>query len=97
MIPTRFGMLGFATPIYINNTIKYLSKKWDEDIPSINAFVFTRETECTAYICEDVFCKSDGEQPCPKEIAAHAAAIAAYPKWDKVVEFLGREAFEASD
>ena len=82
---------------WVNSTIERLREEWDEDIPKINAFVFTRETECTSYICKNVFCKSDGKQPRSKEVAAHAAAIAAYPKWDKVVEVLRREAFEASD
>lgn len=82
---------------YINATIERLREEWDEYIPKINAFVFTGGTECTSYICKNVFCKSDGKQPRSKEIAAHAAAVAAYPKWDKVVEVLRREAFEASD
>lgn len=82
---------------YINATIDYLREEWDECIPKINAFVFTHETECTSYICQNVFGNDDGSQPLPKEIAEHAAAIAAYPKWDQVVEVLRREAFEASD
>lgn len=82
---------------HINAMIMYLSEKWREDIPRINAFCFTRETECTDYICKAVFCKSgEGDQPRPKEIAAYAAKIAAYPKWDKIVEILRREAFEVA-
>lgn len=82
---------------YIDVTIDRLREEWGEDIPKINAFVFKKETECTSYICRNVFRLSEGEQPPPKEIAAHAAAIAAYPKWDKVIEVLRHEAFEAAD
>ena len=80
---------------HINRMILYLSEQWGEDIPRINAFVFTGVTECTSYICERVFGKDEGEQPTAKEIAEHAAKIAAYPKWDEIVEILRREAFEA--
>ena len=82
---------------HINATIDRLRKEWKEDIPKINAFVFTSETECTSYICKNVFGLSGKKQPSPKEIAAHAAAIAAYPNWDEIVEVLRREAFEASE
>ena len=87
---------------HINAMIKYLSKKWDEDIPRINAFIFkdgtkTKGTECTDYICKEAFGKvGDSDQPRPKEIAEYAAKIAAYPKWDKIVEILRREAFDAA-
>ena len=89
--------LGISSVGHINATIDYLSKEWGEAIPKINAFVFTHETECTSYICENVFDNGDDKQPRPKEVAAHAAAIAAYPKWDKIVEILRREAFEAAE
>ena len=83
---------------HINNTIDYLREEWGEDIPKINAFAFTRETECTDYICKAVFGTSgEKEQPDPKEIAEYAAKIAAYPKWDQVIAFLRREAFDAAD
>ena len=81
---------------HINNMIMYLSEQWAEDIPRINAFVFTKETKCTPYICKAIFGKDNGEQPNPKEIAEHAAKIAAYPNWDEIVEILRREAFEAA-
>ncbi len=82
---------------HINATIDYLSEKWNEDIPKINAFVFTDVTESTDYICKNVFGKSgEEEQPRSKEIAAHAAKIAAYPNWDKIVEYLRCEAFHAA-
>lgn len=82
---------------HINATIRYLSEKWGEDIPRINAFVFTKGTEATPYIVKNIFGNSDAEQPRPKEVAAYAAAIAAYPKWDKIVEILRREAFEVAE
>ena len=78
--------------------LMYLSEQWGEDISRINAFVFSHKTECTDYICREVFGTSGAdEQPRPKEIAEHAAKIAAYPKWDKIVEIFRREAFEAAD
>ena len=77
----------------INRTIERLREEWEEDIPKMNAFVFRTDNTCTSYIVENVFGKDEGEQPSPKEIAAHAAAIAAYDKWDKVIEVLRQEAF----
>ena len=79
---------------HINAMLMYLSEQWGEDIPRINAFVFTKETKCTSYVCKNVFGKDEDVQPDPKEIAEHAAKIAAYPKWDEIVEILRREAFE---
>ena len=79
---------------HINTMLMYLSEQWGEDIPRINAFVFTGVTKCTSYVCENVFGKDENVQPDPKEIAEHAAKIAAYPKWDEIVEILRREAFE---
>ena len=83
---------------YINKVIDYLSKKWDEPIPKMNAFVFTSVTESTDYICRNVYGKSgEEEQPRSKEVAEHAAKIAAYPNWDKIVEYLRRIAFDAHE
>ncbi len=82
---------------HINKMIRYLSKKWGEDIPRINAFVFTKDGQCTDYVCREIFDKSgEADQPCPQEIAAYAAKIAAYPKWDEIVEIFRRDAFEIS-
>ena len=90
--------LAINSVAHINDMIDYLSQKWDEAIPKINAFVFTGVTESTDYICKNVFGTSgEEEQPRSKEIAAHAAKIAAYPKWDKIVEILRREAFEVAE
>ena len=79
---------------HINAMLMYLSEQWGEDIPRINAFVFTGVTKCTSYVCKNVFDKDENVQPDPKEIAEHAAKSAAYPKWDEIVEILRREAFE---
>ena len=57
-----------------------------------------KDTQCTDYICKTVFGTSGAqEQPSPKEIAEYAAKIAAYPKWDEIVEIFRREAFDAAD
>lgn len=82
---------------HINHTIDRLREEWGEDIPKINAFVFSAETELTPYIREQVFHLGEDEQPSPKEIAEHAAKIAAYPNWDEIIEVLRREAFEAAE
>ena len=102
-----YKLLGWARPKnhytknclgHIEARINYLGKEWGEDIPKINAFAFKKETKCTDYICKTVFGTSgEQEQPCPKEIAEYAAKIAAYPKWDQVVAFLRREAFDAAE
>lgn len=90
MAQDRFG--------HINEMIMYLSEQWNEDIPRINAFVFTKAGKCTDYVCKHVFGTSgEKEQPGPKEIAEYAAKIAAYPNWDKIVEYLRRDAFEAAE
>ena len=89
--------LAINSVAHINDGIDYLREEWGEDIPKMNAFAFTRETECTSYVCENVFGNADESQPRPKEIAEYAAKIAAYPKWDQVVEFFRREAFDAAD
>ena len=83
---------------HINAMIMYLSEQWNEDIPRINAFLFTQEGKHTDYVCKEVFGTSgEEEQSDPQETAKYAAKITAYPKWDKVVEELRREAFEAQD
>ena len=89
--------LAISSVAHINNGIDYLREEWGEDIPKMNVFVFTGVTECTPYTCENVFGNADGSQPRPKEIAEYAVKIAAYPKWDWVVEFFRREAFDAAD
>ena len=89
--------MGRLRVAHINHMIMCLSEQWGEDIPRINAFVFTKETKCTSYVCKNVFGKDEDVQPDPKEIAELAAKIAAYTKWDKIVEILRREAFEAAD
>ena len=81
---------------YIDTTIRTLQKEWNEDIPRINAFVFTGKTECTDSICKNIFGNKDGSQPSEKQIAEYAAKIAAYPKWDQVIEFLRNEAFNTA-
>ena len=89
--------LAINSVAHINDGIDYLREEWDEDIPKMNAFAFTGETECTSYVCENVFGNADRSQPRPKEVAEYAAKIAAYPKWDQVIAFLRREAFDAAD
>ena len=81
---------------YINHMILHPSELWNEDIPRINAFIFLKDGKCLDYPHKHIFRKNNGEQPTRKEIDEYAAKIAAYPKWDEIVEIFRREAFEAA-
>lgn len=80
---------------HINHRLLELSNEWGEDIPRINAFMFTENGMCSAYTCQDVFKLPEGEQPTPRQVAEHAKAIYTYPKWDQVLEVFRQEALES--
>lgn len=82
---------------HINHRLLELSKKWSEDIPHINAFMFDRNGMCTTYICQHIFKLPEGVQPTARQIAEYAKAIYTYPKWDEVLEVFRQEAFEAKN
>ena len=70
---------------YIVNGIDRLSEEWGEEIPPITALVFNQDGSAGKWVCEQL--TGDGEvQPTLQQIAALAASVAAYGKWDKVVE-----------
>ena len=84
---------GQSVIAHINNKLPTLSEEWGEEVPHINAFMFNRHGECSAYICTEIFGCDDGEQPAPLQIAEYAKEIATYENWDKVVEAFRQDAF----
>ena len=42
---------GQSVIAHINNKLPTLSEEWGEEVPHINAFMFNRYGECSAYIC----------------------------------------------
>ena len=80
---------------YIDDTIKCLREEWGEDIPRINAFVFTRKAKYTDYVCKNIFGNTDGSQPSQDQIDEYTAKITAYPKWNQVVEIFREAAFKS--
>ena len=77
----------------IIEVIEDISKKWDEDIPIPNAFVFDRNGEFTSHICEYVFNDRDNQ---PDEQAAddYFERVISYPRWEDVLEVFRNLAFE---
>ena len=71
-----------------------LKGEWDEYIPMINAHVFKEDGTYSHWVCEKVFGLS--KQPTPQQNAEYATRIAAYPKWDEVLEVFRKESFEVS-
>ena len=80
--------------VHINERLPRLSQEWGEDIPYINALVFTRDGKCTSYVCENIFNCNEEEQPSSQQITEYAKKIAAYPNWNKVLEVFRQEAFQ---
>ena len=70
---------------YIFRKINTLAEEWGEEIPPITALVFNQDGSASKWICE--YLTGDAEvQPTLQQIAELAASVAAYDKWDKVVE-----------
>ena len=89
----RFGHAGHIVA-HINEKLFALSEEWKEDIPHINAFVFTGDGGCSGYIRENIFGCDEEQQPTPLQIAEYAKKIASYENWDKVLEVFRDEAFQ---
>ena len=70
---------------YIVNGRKHLERLWDESIPSITALVFDKHERASEWSCEDLT-GDRKKQPTLQQIAELAASVAAYDKWDKVLE-----------
>ena len=75
---------------HIHKKITELSEKWDESIPFINFFVFKENGSFT----EADWVSEYFEGPTLKEIAQYAADVAAYKKWDKVLDAFREDAFD---
>ena len=70
---------------HIVKKIEALEKEWGESIPRITALVFDKYGKATKWTREQL--SEDGEsQPTLQQIAELAASVAAYDKWDKVLE-----------
>ena len=81
----RSGQYKIKILAYIVNGIKHLEELWDESIPPITALVFVEHERASEWSCE--YLTGDGtKQPTLQQIAALAASVAAYDKWDKVLE-----------
>lgn len=70
---------------YIVNGRKHLEELWDESIPSITALVFDKHERASEWSCKDLT-GDPKKQPTLQQIAELAASVAAYDKWDKVLE-----------
>ena len=81
----RRGQYKIKILAYIVKGRKHLEELWDESIPSITALVFDKHERASEWSCKDL--TGDGEkQPTLQQIAELAASVAAYDKWDKVLE-----------
>lgn len=72
---------------HIVRKIEVLKEEWDESIPPITALVFNTDGHASKWSCKIL--TGDGEtQPTAKQVAKLAASVAAYDKWNKVLEAL---------
>ena len=71
---------------YIVNGIENLKKEWGEDIPPITALVFKTDSTATEWVCETLTGNTE-TQPTSQQIEKLKADVAAYDKWDKVLEY----------
>ena len=77
---------------YIVNGIRNLREKWGESIPWITALVFDGDGNSSAWVCE-LLTGNREKQPTPEQIEELKASVAAYDKWDKVLEEFRKDAF----
>ena len=71
---------------YIVVGIKKLKKEWGEDIPPITALVFKTDGTATEWVCE-ILTGNPEKQPTSQQIEKLKADVAAYDKWEKVLEY----------
>ena len=72
---------------YIVKKIEQLEEEWGEDIPPITALVFKEDSSVSEWACERLT-GNPKKQPTPQQIEKLKADVAAYDKWDKVLEAL---------
>ena len=77
---------------YIFKKIAVLEDEWGESIPPITALVFNSDGNASKWACQE-FTGSSENQPTLQQIAEIAASVAAYDKWDKVLEAFRQDAF----
>ena len=71
---------------YIVDGIKNLKEEWGEDIPPITALVFKNGERSTEWSCQCLTGNPE-KQPTSQQIENLKADVAAYDKWDKVLEY----------
>ena len=72
---------------HIVKEIDRLEREWDESIPPITALVFNTNGTVPKW-AREVLTGDSETQPTLQQIAELAASVAAYDKWDKVLEAL---------
>ena len=77
---------------YIVNGIENLEEAWNEPIPRITALVFDKHGNSSPWACKHLTGNRE-TQPTPQEIEKFKASVAAYEKWDKVLEAFRKDAF----
>ena len=72
---------------YLVKEIERLKREWDESIPPITALVFNTNGTAPKW-AREVLTSDSEKQPTLQQIAELAASVAAYDKWDKVLDEL---------
>ena len=70
--------------LYIWDKIMDLAEEWDEDIPPMTVLVFDRHGNASPRAC--AYFGDSETQPTPQQIEEEKASVAAYDKWDKVLD-----------
>ena len=77
---------------YIVSGIENLKEKWNESIPPITALVFDENGNSSPWVC-GLLTGNPQTQPTLQQIEELKASVAAYDKWDKVLEAFRKDAF----
>lgn len=77
---------------HIVKKIAVLEDEWGESIPPITALVFNSDGNASKWACQE-FTGSGENQPTLQQITELVASVAAYDKWDQVLEALRKDAF----
>ena len=88
----QVGHYGRQIVAHIYGKIRKLEEEWDESIPYITYLTFKTDGTATEWPCEQLT-GDKNIQPTLKQIAELAASVAAYDKWDKVLEVFREDAF----
>ena len=77
---------------YIVNRIENLEETWNEPIPRITALVFDKRGKSSKWAC-GILARDRAKQPTPQQIKKFKASVAAYDKWNRVLEEFRKDAF----